>query len=152
MSTLIPSDHFVPMAEADALAQYGPYLDMARLFEYCDKQAARTERIGAYSFFLLHYISNAQVTVVDGAFVVGDDIAETWSDEKYSANIHNVNVYMNEEYAKGFLHPWLVKACEGSRGWSWHTHAPVSLPTVREVISAKIRRSVARMSRLTGRS
>jgi hypothetical protein len=116
MHNLTPRYGFTPMAEADVLAEYGPDLGMARLFEYCDKQALRTERIGAYSFFLLHCISNAYVHVIDGEFVVGDDVAEMWSDEKYADAVHNVNYYMNEEYVSGSLHPWLVRACEASRG------------------------------------
>jgi hypothetical protein len=116
MHNLTPRYGFTPMAEADVLAEYGPDLGMARLFEYCDKQALRTERIGAYSFFLLHCISNAGVKVIDGEFVVGDDVAEMWSDEKYADAVHNVNYYMNEEYVSGSLHPWLVRACEASRG------------------------------------
>jgi len=157
MPTLTPSYGFTPMSEVEALAEYGPHLAMARLFEYCDKQASRTERIGAYSFFLLHYISNAEVEVIDGKFVVGDDVAETWSDAKYSDAVHNVNHYMNEEYASGSLHPWLVQACEASRGWEWHTHPRTVQvpPTVRRVVVAKMRKSImsgfARMGRLVGR-
>jgi hypothetical protein len=144
MHNLTSSYGFTPMAEADVLAEYGPDLGMARLFEYCDKQALRTERIGAYSFFLLHCISNAYVHVIDGEFVVGEDVAETWSDAKYSDAVHNVNHYMNDEYASGSLHPWLVQACEASLGWVWHTHTstPHDLPTVRGVVVAKMRKSI----------
>ncbi|TQO20640.1 hypothetical protein FB472_2281 [Rhodoglobus vestalii] len=158
MPTLTPSYGFTPMSEAEVLAEYGPNLAMARLFEYCDKQASRTERIGAYNFFVLHYISNAEVKVIDGEFVVGEDVAEMWSDAKYSDAVHNVNYYMNEEYAQGSLHPWLVQACEASRGWEWHTHThPVQvLPTVRRVVAAKMRKGImsgfARMGRVVGRS
>ncbi|MGV8857683.1 hypothetical protein [Rhodoglobus sp.] len=149
MPTLTPSYGFTPMSEADVLAEYGPCLRMARLFEYCDKQASRTEKIGAYSFFLLHYISDAEVQVIEGEFVASDDVAEKWSDEDYATAVHNANYCMNEEYAKGSLHPWLVKACEASRGWNWHTHTHrvQTRPTVRAILAAEIRKYTRLLSR-----
>lgn len=154
MSTPTPSCGFTLMSDAEVLGAYGPNLDMARLFECCEKQVSRTERIGEYNFFVLHYNSNAEVKVIDGEFVVGEDVAEMWSDEKYSDAVHNVNYCMNENYATESLHPWLVQACEASRGWEWHTNPRTEQvpPTVPRVVMAKPPKSImsgfARMGRL----
>ena len=149
MSKRVSYYNFTPMSEADALAMYGPNLGDARLFEYCDKQAGSTESIRAYSYFILHFISGAKVEVIDGRFMVGDDVAEEWSDEAYSTAIHDVNFYMNDRYAEGMLHPWLVKACEASRGWEWHVHEHAPLPRVRALVLAEVgnwvKRSFARV-------